>query len=90
MIGLAIAAPGLAIWWLNSLNGLPDIGDPFDVAAFRASSIPDDQNAFALLRRANQMVTVPPLNVGKSWREKGAARAAIRPAPGTAIAPSSA
>jgi hypothetical protein len=64
VIGLAIAATGLAIWWLNSLKGLPDIGDPFDVAAFRALSIPDDQNAFALLRRAQQMLTLPPLNVG--------------------------
>ena len=34
-ICLAVAATALAIWWLNSLNGLPDIGDPFDVAAFR-------------------------------------------------------
>ena len=47
----------LAIWWLNSLNGLPDIGDPFDVAAFRAFRIPDDQNAFAFLRRAREKLT---------------------------------
>ena len=51
-ICLAVAATALAIWWLNSLNGLPDIGDPFDVAAFRTFRIPDDQNAFTLLRRA--------------------------------------
>jgi preprotein translocase subunit SecG len=30
-IGLALAATALAIWWLTSLNGLPDIGEPFDV-----------------------------------------------------------
>ena len=59
VIGLAVAATGLAIWWLNSLNGLPDIGDPFDVAAFRALSIPDDQNAFALLRRAQPDADAP-------------------------------
>ena len=53
-ICLAVAASALAIWWLTSLNGLPDIGDPFDVAAFRAFSIPDDQNAFAFLRRATR------------------------------------
>ena len=64
VIGLAVAATVLAIWWLNSLNGLPDIGDPFDVAAFGAFSIPDDQNAFALLRRANQMLTPQPPNAG--------------------------
>ena len=49
---LAVAARALAIWWLNSLNGLPDIGDPFDVAAFRTFSLPDDQNAFTFFRRA--------------------------------------
>ena len=56
-IGLPMAATALAIWWLTSLNGLPDIGEPFDVAAFRAFSIPDDQNAFAFVRRANEKLT---------------------------------
>jgi hypothetical protein len=51
-IGLAVAATALAIWWLTSLKGLPDIGDPFDVAAFRTFRLPDDQNAFAFFRRA--------------------------------------
>ena len=32
---LALAGTATAIWWLTSLNGLPDIGDPFDVEAFR-------------------------------------------------------
>ena len=59
-ICLAVAAAALAIWWLNSLNGLPDIGDPFDVAAFRAFSIPDDQNAFTFLRRAYEKLTPMP------------------------------
>ena len=56
-IGLAVAATALAIWWLTSLNGLPDIGDPFDVEAFRAFSIPDDRNAFTYLRRATEKLT---------------------------------
>ena len=51
-ICLAVAATALAIWWLTSLNGLPDIGDPFDVAAFRTFRLPDDQNAFTFFRRA--------------------------------------
>jgi hypothetical protein len=59
-IGLALAATALAIWWLTSLNGLPDIGEPFDVAAFRAFSIPDDQNAFTFLRRADEALTPMP------------------------------
>jgi hypothetical protein len=62
-IGLVVAASAFAIWWLNSLNGLPDIGDPFDVAEFRAFRIPDEQNAFTLMRRANQKLTPMPLNV---------------------------
>jgi CubicO group peptidase (beta-lactamase class C family) len=45
-ICLALAAGAFAIWRLTSLNGLPDIGEPFDVAAFSAFNIPDDQNAF--------------------------------------------
>ena len=56
-IGLAVAASAFAIWWLTSLNGLPDIGDPFDVAAFRAFSVPDNQNAFTYLRRASEKLT---------------------------------
>jgi hypothetical protein len=60
-IGLAVAAGALAIWWLNSLNGLPDIGDPFDVAEFRTFRTPDEQNAFTLVRRASQKLTPVPL-----------------------------
>jgi hypothetical protein len=63
-IGLAVAAGALAIWWLNSLNGLPDIGDPFDVAEFRAFRIPDEQNAFTLVRRADEKLALMPLSVG--------------------------
>lgn len=57
---VAVAATALAIWWLNSLNGLPDIGDPFDVPAFQAIRVPDDQNAFTFLRRADEALTRMP------------------------------
>jgi hypothetical protein len=60
MACIAAAAIAFAIWWLNSLNGLPDIGEPFDVVAFRAFRIPDDQNAFAFLRRADEALTPMP------------------------------
>ncbi len=49
-----LAAPPL--WWAAQLIGLPDIGDPFDVASFRSSAIPDDQNAFVLYRQAATML----------------------------------
>jgi hypothetical protein len=68
-IGLAVAATALAIWWLTSLNGLPDIGDPFDVAAFRAFRVPDDQNAFTFLRRAEESLTPSPPSVALSWSQ---------------------
>ena len=58
---LAVAAMVLAIWWLNSLNGLPDIGDPFDIAALRAFSIPEDRDAFVFFRRANERLSDFPL-----------------------------
>jgi hypothetical protein len=63
---LAVAAAALAIWWLTSLNGLPDIGEPFDVEAFRAFSVPDDQNAFTYFRRASEKLT--PIR-GLKWGE---------------------
>ena len=45
---------------------MPDIGEPFDVEAFRAFTIPDDRNAFVLFRQA--AATLKPLNryVGQS------------------------
>jgi hypothetical protein len=63
---LAVGALALAIGWLTSLNGLPDIGEPFDVAEFCALSVPDDQNAFTFLRRAWEKLTpFRPLTEGK-------------------------
>ncbi len=59
-IFLVVAGGILAIWWLNSLNGLPDIGDPFDVASIQAFRIPDDQNAFTYFRRAQDKLTPMP------------------------------
>jgi hypothetical protein len=65
-ICLAVAAAALAIRWLTSLNGLPDIGDPFDVAAFRTFRLPGDQNAFAFFRRAWHALGPDP---GIDWSE---------------------
>ena len=43
--GVLLLAGGW-IWWATQLWGLPDIGDPFDVAAFRAVQVPKDRNSF--------------------------------------------
>jgi hypothetical protein len=60
VLGLAAAAGAFALWWLTSLHGLPDIGDPFDVAEIREPAIPEDQNAFVFLRRAHEALVPLP------------------------------
>ena len=45
-----IAAPVALV--VDPTVGLPDIGDPFDVQAFRSFTIPEDRNAFVLYRQA--------------------------------------
>ena len=49
LAAMVIAPP---LWWSIQLLGLPDIGDPFDVAEFRSFRVPDDRNAFVLYREA--------------------------------------
>jgi hypothetical protein len=56
-IGVAFMAGALEIWRGASLLLLPDIGDPFDVAAFRAVRIPEDRDAAFLLREAEERVS---------------------------------
>jgi hypothetical protein len=50
--GLLVVACGVAIRRATCLIGLPDVGDPFDVMAFRAFSLPEDQDAFVVIRQA--------------------------------------
>jgi hypothetical protein len=64
-ICVAVAALALAIWWSTSLHKLPDIGDPFNVAAFRAFRVPDDQNAFTFFRLSWKAVEPTP-NIDRS------------------------
>ena len=59
-ICLAVAGLALAIWWLTSLNGLPDVGDPFNVAVLRSFRLPDEENAFSFFRRAKEALTPLP------------------------------
>jgi hypothetical protein len=53
-----IASPPL--WWLMQLTGLPDVGDPFDVVAYRASTVPDERNAFVLYKQAAALLNLKP------------------------------
>jgi hypothetical protein len=50
--GVALAvSTALMTWWTTTLMGLPDVGDPFDPAAF-AKPIADETNAFVLYKQA--------------------------------------
>ena len=50
----------------TSLNGLPDIGDPFDIEEF-ARPIPDETNAFVLYKRAFDKLGKGPINPSGVW-----------------------
>jgi hypothetical protein len=58
LIVAIIASPPL--WWLMQLTGLPDVGDPFDVAAYRASTVLDERNAFVLYKQAVALLNLKP------------------------------
>ncbi len=64
-LALALAALALAgstafvTWWMTSLIGLPDVGDPFDVKAF-GRPIPDETNAFVLYKQAAAILPKEP------------------------------
>jgi hypothetical protein len=61
-IGLLIAAALLEIYRGASMIGLPDVSDPFDVAAFKAFRLPADQDAMVLFRDAEKKLTrMPPI-----------------------------
>ena len=61
IVGLLIAAALLEIYRGASLLGLPDVGDPFDVAAFRATRIPAEQDAYIPLREAQTKTSRMPI-----------------------------
>lgn len=55
-------------WWGASLNGLPDVGDPFDVDAFVEGSRPrDSDDAFVLYRRASGSLRDHPGASAADW-----------------------
>ncbi len=64
-LALGLAALALAgstafvTWWNTTLLGLPDVGDPFDVAAFERP-IPDETNAFVLYKQASAILPKEP------------------------------
>ncbi len=62
---------GVTIWRMRSLDGLPDVGDPFDVAeALRPVEIPDADNAFVAYAAAHRQL-VKPAERGQPGRADG-------------------
>jgi len=61
-VAILVSAWGIAVWRNSHLSGLPDVGDPFDVAKFRAVEVADADNAFTLYDRATaQLRGIPDL-----------------------------
>ncbi|SIO36308.1 hypothetical protein SAMN05444166_4107 [Singulisphaera sp. GP187] len=55
-----VAFVAVTIWRVGSLDGLPDVGDPFDVAeARRPVTLPDADNAFVAYAAAHKLVDPP-------------------------------
>src|SRR5262249_45097608 len=65
LLAMIAAAP---LWWSLPLLGLPDIGDPFDVPAFRAMTIPEGRNAVVLYRQAADQLK--PLDTSASAKDE--------------------
>jgi hypothetical protein len=68
VIGLACLAAAVEIYRGASLIGLPDVGDPFDVAEFRAFRLPPEDDAFVLFRQAQKKLTGMPRLPLAVWR----------------------
>jgi hypothetical protein len=60
LLGL-ISLVCITIWRMRSLDDLPDVGDPFDVAGMRQPIVlPDSDNAFVAYAAARQLLVIPP------------------------------
>jgi hypothetical protein len=58
VLAALLAIGGVSVWRARSLDGLPDVGDPFDVAqARRAVEVPDEDNAFLKYKEARGLLT---------------------------------
>ncbi len=60
VLALLLMAGALEAWRGASLIGLPNVGDPFDMAAFTAFRIPEEDDAIVLFRQAQEKLTRMP------------------------------
>lgn len=70
-VALILFLAAVGTWWATQLWGLPDIGEPFDIAAFTSLHVPDDRNAFFEYRDATSMISVlrRAINYRPDWRK---------------------
>ncbi len=54
-------------WYFHPLRGLPDVGEPPGVAAFRDREVPDADNAFTYYKAASERLVRCPADVGNDW-----------------------
>ena len=55
-------------WWITTLSGLPDVGDPFDIQTF-SQPIPDETNAFVFYKKAAEILPQEPdINANYDWK----------------------
>ena len=71
VIGLLFVAGALEVWRGARMLGLPDIGDPFDVAAFRAFRVAESEDAFVLLKQAQAKLLGPAPHLPVALRGNG-------------------
>jgi hypothetical protein len=64
LAALLMAGSGLMTYRDSYLWGVPDIGDPFDVEAFEAVEIPDDENAWTDYEAALALLVPMPPGLG--------------------------
>jgi hypothetical protein len=76
---LALVLAGGFVWWVASLRGLPDIGEPFDVRAHELVRVPGSRNAFVVYREAarrfREVDAARYMAYGRFWSETDWARA---------------
>jgi hypothetical protein len=73
LVAMLVVAGGSAslTWWMTTLSGLPDIGDPFDVSSVVDPPVPDDENAFTLYREAVAKLVAEPSDMTYNWATAG-------------------
>jgi hypothetical protein len=58
VVAALAAISGVSLWRMRSLDDLPDVGDPFDVAAARQMVVvSDDDNAYVKYKEARRQLT---------------------------------